>query len=197
MIFFLGAPLSVMADIQIAGRPATAADIHEPTEPVGPVAGDNLLAVFNFAGGVRGLFESRKGLAGRGKADDTLMGLAIVGTEGTLSLRFSDFRRSDLKISRCAVAPDDDAAYEVIPVLDERAIPGVAPADFSLCGQPDIPRAPMFVTAVRYAAWDLLQAIESDRQPLSNVTNACTVSEMIAAVYASHFEGRRITWPIG
>lgn len=192
MVFFFGDPLSVMADIQTDGRPATAAELHEPTEPVGLVAGDNLLAIYNFPNGVRGTFESRKGLAGLGKAGDTLMGLAIVGTEGTLTLRFNDYQRSGLKISRCSVAPDDDAAYEVIPVVDERIIPDTPPADLSLCGQQDIPRAPMFVTAVRFAAWDFLQAIDQDRQPISNSSNARTVSEMIAAAYTSHFEARQV-----
>lgn len=51
---------------------------------------------------------------------DTLMGLAVVGSEGTLSLRFNDFNRSDLKISRLPVAPDDDVAYEILPVAEDR-----------------------------------------------------------------------------
>lgn len=195
MVFFLGKPLSIMADIQVDGRPATPADWHAPTEPVGPVAGDDILATFTFAGGVRGLFESRKGLRGAERPGDTLMGLSVVGADGTLSLRFDDVRRRELKLSRRAAAPDDEAAYEPVPVPVARPIPGAAPPDLSLCGRGDIPRAPMFVEAVRWAAWDLLQAIGEDRQPLFNADSACVVAEMIEAIYTAHFEGRRIVWP--
>ncbi len=196
MLYMFGNPLSVTADLRVEGRLATRADFHEPTEPVGPVAGDDLLAVFNFPEGVRGLFESRKGLRGQGKSGDTVMGLAVVGTEGTLSLRFDDVRRRELKISRCRVAPDDEAVYENVPVVDDRRIPGAGPADLSLGGRRDIPRPPMFVEAPRFAAWDLVQTIGTARQPVSNAGNARIVSEMIQAIYTSHFEGRRISWPL-
>jgi predicted dehydrogenase len=191
MTFFFGEPLSVIADIRVDGRPAVPADYHEATEPVGPVAGDDLFAAFGFGDGVRGIFESRKGLRGRTGTSGTVMGLSVVGTEGTLSLRFDDALARDLKLSRLDVAPDDGADYAVIPVTEDRTIPGAAPLDYSLCGRMDIPRAPMFIAANRFAAWDLIRSIQEDRLPVSNVHSARTALAMIHSVYAAHFSGLR------
>ncbi|MGB9408729.1 MAG: Gfo/Idh/MocA family oxidoreductase [Terracidiphilus sp.] len=196
MTFFFGNPRSVISDISVDGRPAALADFHEPSEPVGPVAGDDIMAVFDFRDGIRGIFESRKGLRDRTRETITVMGLSVIGTNGTLSLRFDDRRPRDLKISRLDVAPDDAAAYEVIPVRDDRVVPAAAPIDYSLCGRRDIPRAPMFVEANRFAAWDLTRSIEETRLPVSNVYSARTALEMICGIYASHLDGKRIAFPL-
>jgi hypothetical protein len=124
------------------------------------------------------------------------MGLAVIGANGTLSLRFDDRRARDLKISRLDVAPDDATAYEVIPVRDGRVVPGAAPIDYSLCGRRDVPRAPMFVEGNRFAVWDLMRSIEETRLPVSNVYSARTVVEMICGIYASHLDGKRIAFPL-
>ena len=58
MIDIGGPPRWVSSHITVAGRDAVRADRREGSEPVGPVAGDNIAAVFGFDGGVRGLFDS-------------------------------------------------------------------------------------------------------------------------------------------
>jgi len=66
MIAIAGRPEWVFGQVTVQGRDATRADVHQATEPVGPIAGDSISAMFGFAHGVRGGFETTAGLY-RGK----------------------------------------------------------------------------------------------------------------------------------
>lgn len=194
--FFFGAPQYVWADITVGGRPITKADRAETVEPIGPAAGDAVFAHFRFPGDVRGIFESRRGLA-KPRSGILRLGITVIGSEGTLSMRFSDSTtRSPLRISRRPVPPEDETCYEEVPLTETRVIPGAAPLELDLCGQPDIPNEKRFLTNNRFAAWDLIQSIEEDRQPISNVYNARLVVEMICGIYASALQGRVIPFPL-
>lgn len=195
--FFFGAPECVYADITVGGRPITKSDRAGTVEPIGPAAGDNVFAVFRFPGGVRGIFESKRGLAGR-----TLgvihMGITVVGTDGAISMRFNDSAgpESKLRISRRVGPVEDETAYEGVPLTEDRVIPGAEPLDYSLCGHPDIPHAKFFRDTSRFAVWDLMRAIEEGRQPVSNVYNARLAQEMIQGIYAAHLSGRVVRFPL-
>ncbi|MCL5671418.1 MAG: hypothetical protein M1423_09020, partial [Acidobacteria bacterium] len=85
------------------------------------------------------------------------MGVTVQGTKGAVSLRFCDGVPEDrLRISRTPGPVEDHAHYEVVPLTEERTIPGTEPLDYSLCGLPDICRAKWILEANRFAAWDLL-----------------------------------------
>jgi predicted dehydrogenase len=204
--FLFGAPHRVMAEIFTAGQLATLADVArlKLVEPVGPAVGDDVFASFRFSGGVRGLFESRHGIFDIKDASfdrergPRHMGLSVVGTKGVLSLRFDDMgtHRRPLLISRGLGFPDADARFEEIPLVETRHIPSAEPLDYTLCGQPDIPSARWFLEAGRFAAWDLIRAIEEDRQPVSSIHGARLVVEMIQGIYASHLSGGAVTFPL-
>lgn len=192
--FFFGEPESVWAEVMSDGKPIGRGATCETVEPIGPTAGDEIFASFRFPCGVRGLFESRRGLADPTK-QSTQMGIAVIGTKGTLSLRFGDMKDAALQISRRPSPPDADAAYEEVVVTDRRTIPDAAPLDESLRGS-QTPWARMFLTSNRYAVWDLMQSIEEDRQPQSNMYNARLALEMIYAIYASQLAGGAIQLPL-
>jgi predicted dehydrogenase len=192
--FFFGAPESVWADVLVDGRPVRTGEVTATVEPIGPAAGDEIFAAFRFPHGVRGLFESRRGLADPSR-QRTQMGIAVVGTDGTLSLRFDDNREAALQISRRPSPPDVDAQFEAVPVVDARTIPGAAPLDDSLRGV-HTPLASLFLKSNRYAVWDLMRAIQEDRQPTANVYHARQALEMIYAVYASQLTGSVIRFPL-
>ncbi len=195
MVFFFGQPVYVSAEITTRGCSVKVTDRSRTIEPIGPAAGDRVFAYFGFSGGVRGIFESQKGLYEPAK-DFPWMGVTVNGTKGTLSLRFDDARERPLLISRQACGPEYGAHYMEVPLTEDRVIPNAAPLDYSLCGRIDIPAAPMFLESNRFAAWDLMQAIEEDRRPTSDVYDARTVLEMICGVYASHLAGGvRVTLP--
>lgn len=196
--FFFGAPEYVFADVATNGRPITKGDVNKKTvEPIGPAAGDDIFASFRFPRGVRGIFESRRGL--REGTPASHMGITVIGAKGSLSMRFEDGQvppLRPLRISRLAGPPEDESRYEVVPLTEYRTIPGAAPFDYSLCGQTDIPHAPLFLHSNRYAVWDLMCAIEEDRQPVSNVYNARLTVEMIQGIYASAISRRVVSFPL-
>lgn len=195
MLYFFGHPDHVSAEITREGCPVQRGDRTETVEPVGPVAGDRVLACLAWNSGVRGTFESQANLFRFGDAFPQL-GLSVHGTRGTLSLRLDDARDRPLLLSREAGPPESDLLYQQVTPVEERHIPGAAPLDYGLCGQPDIPRAPMFLEGNRYGVWDLMQAIESGRQPLANIYDARAVQEAIYGMYASHLaNGSRIALP--
>ena len=195
--FFFGPPEYVYADITADGRPISRRDRAQTVEPIGPAAGDSVFALFRFPGDVRGVFESKRGLAG--KAPGVIhMGITVIGTEGALSMRFNDSGSSEssLRLSRRPGPPEDATCYQEVPLTEDRVIPGAAPLDYSLCGQPDIPKARLFLETSRFAVWDLMRAIEGGRQPICNVYHARLALEMIYGIYASHLAGSRATFPL-
>ena len=193
--FFFGAPEYVWAEVTDAGRPIVKTDRTKTVEPLGPVAGDNIYAVFSFAGGIRGVFETRKGLYDYERGVNN-MGISVAGTAGTLTMLFDDRGDRSLRISRSPAQPGGMDRFEDVLLREDRHIPGAAPLDYALCGQPDIPRASFFLEANRFAAWDLMRSIEEDRLPVSNQYNARLAQEMIYAIYASNLARKSIYFPL-
>jgi len=127
---FFGTPEYVFADVTVNARPITKADRSETVEPIGPAAGDDVFAYFRLPGGVRGVFESNRGLRDRTPASH--MGITVIGTEGTLSIRFEDSRDRPLRplrISRLPGPPEDESHFEIVPLTEDRTIPGAEPLD--------------------------------------------------------------------
>ncbi len=195
--FLFGPPSRVWADVRIGGRPISKQDRITTVEPVGSAAGDDIFACFSFPCGVRGLFESKRGL--QGIADGVVhMGVTVVGTKGKLSMRFNDRATPvcPLRMSSQPGPPEDPAPWMEVPLIETRSIPRAEPIDYSLAGQPDIPAAHFFLEANRFAVWDLLRAIQEDRQPVSNVFNAATTLEMIHGIYTSSLAKKEIALPL-
>jgi hypothetical protein len=192
-----------MADVTLKNRPIARKDREEKTvEPIGPSAGDSIFASFHFPNGVRGIFESRRGLSSGEMVKKTgivNMGLCVVGTKGAISMRFKEFPShpvEKLRISRRAGPIEDASSDEEVPIMEERSIPGAEPLDYSRCGRMDVPDARFFLEANRFAAWDLICSIREDRQPVSNMYNARLVQEMIQGIYASSLSRRVVTFPL-
>jgi predicted dehydrogenase len=193
--YFFGPPESVMADIRIEGRLAARSDRVETVEPIGPVIGDDIFAVFQLKNGVRSIFETRRGLQQPEQAEPHL-GIRVMGTEGVLSLRFGSGERQRLLISRQRCYPEDNPNFEEVELHEDRMIPGAEPVDYSLCGKMDVPEPPRFLDANRFSVWDLMRAIEEDREPIASLTDARVVVEMIHGIYAAHLERRTLTFPL-
>lgn len=186
-VYFFGAPEYVFADVRQAGQPITPQSRIDATEPVGLCAGDNIWASFRLPGEVNGVFESRKGLC----RDQVRMGITVVGTEGTISVRYDNERK--LRISKSQMPPEDEAHYKVVPLNEDREIPeSSTELDLSCYGSP----AWYFANANRFAALDLIDAIENDREPACTAKDAVISLEMIYAIYRSSLEHRAIELPL-
>jgi predicted dehydrogenase len=196
LIFIFGEPTAVRAEVLTNGIPIVATDRTATIEPVGPTAGDDIFATFRFPGGVRGIFESRQGLLAE-SGGSVHMGVTVQGTKGSVTLRFCDgVPEDELRISRTPGPVEDHASYETVPLIEDRVIPRAYPLDFSLCGHTDICSARWILEANRFAAWDLLQAIEGGSKPISNERTARLALEMIYGIYASHLSDGAIRFPL-
>ena len=122
------------------------------------------------------------------------MGICVTGSKGMLSFRFADSQREPqpLRFSNAPCAPANESVVETIELKEERVIPGAAPLDYSLWGG----GGPIFMEAGRFAFWDLMQAIQANRQPVTNIDDARAALEMIYGVYASHLAKSPIDFPL-
>ncbi|MEI2999872.1 MAG: hypothetical protein V8T86_03055 [Victivallis sp.] len=138
------------------------------------------MAYYRFPNGVRGFFESRKNLASCGLR----MGVTVAGTEGMLAVRYDDKR--ELRLCRSSLPPEDEARFETVGLPPEPEIPGAEPLDPAKIGF-----MPYFAVNNRRAAWDLLRAVEENREPAASARDAQMVLEMIQGAYASQLAGGR------
>jgi len=192
--FLFGAPETVYAEVTTNGQPIVKTSRNKTFEPIGPAAGDRIFASFRFPNNVRGIFESQKDIYKSGDIH-THMGITVVGTKGTLTMRFDDVFDRQLRISRKPCPAEYESDFEIVPLNESRIIPGVEPRDYSSLDH-DIPKVPIFLESTRYAAWDLMNSIEADRQPVSNVYTARTTLEMIYGIYNSSLTQGVIKFPL-
>ncbi len=189
MNFLFGTPEHLFAEVTVNGRPLQKSDRAVTTEPLGAVAGDNLFAHLHYANNVRGFFESRKGIFQPG--NPVRMGITAVGTQGALSMRYTlttEEGERKLRLTRSTGAVEDAADYEEVPLIEERIIPGAEPLQMDFM--------PYYSINNRFAAWDLMEAIKEDRDPIAGVKEAVEVLEIIQGIYQSQLAGQRIPLPL-
>jgi predicted dehydrogenase len=174
MIYFLGDPQWCMADITHNGLPATPADIREATEPLGPVLGNRIHALYGFEKGIAGHFSSMKSRDG----DGGRWGLRICGTRGVV-----------------------DIANDVVPVVRWLEDPSWRGTTEGRTWKP-LPNLPEFTVTDeqrerhQFLAADLLAAIEEDRAPQADLAIARKAQEMIQAAFAAYTTGGRVSLPL-
>jgi predicted dehydrogenase len=170
MRFFVGDAAWMTAQVTVEGRELALGDVRQPSEPVGPVAGDCVNSYFAFKSGVAGFFDSRRDQAGGGRR----FGMEIVGSEGILSLRGG---------------AGGEAMIYPHPVF----LPAEEKQQWRRLDQePD----ESLHTGNQRAVIDLIAAIEEDRQPLSSARDAVAALEMILGAYEAQITGRRVPLPM-
>lgn len=188
MRLFGGDATWASAELLADARLTTAADLRPGAEEIAPIAGNGLRASYGFSGvgangGVIGHFESYAGL-GEG---EELFGLELVGENRQLSLR-GGFTKRLLHYPRPYINPG--AAYDRWePIVTPNVEPGDVPG-------PDIDSAILVQRANHRLVYDLLAAIEEDREPASSGERARDALELIQAIAAAHSQGGRVTLPL-
>ena len=181
--WLFGLPESVYSDVRWNGNHITADDTVETTEPLGLCAGNEIFAHFRFKNGINGIFESRCSLVP--PVSDKRMGITVCGTEGSLTIRYTNDR--SLRICRNFPVPTEDSnLYETAELPPMEEIPGAEPIDYAAWKlDPAVYHNLYFAGNNRRAAWDLIQAIEQGREPLAGIESAVESLEMIVGVYQS------------
>ncbi len=175
---FSGVPRWCQATALANGRPATREDIHEATEPLGPIIGDTIQAVFGFDNGVTGSYSTVKNSGEKGNR----WGIDVYGTTGVVSIRMEG-------------AP-------FVPLIRVLRGPAWLPDAEKGIGWEPLPNAPVTTivhpSADRYApiTGDLIAAIREGRAPAASLQEGRASLEMVSAVFASHISGKRVTLPL-
>ena len=179
MMAFAGEPRWASGHVAVGDRDATTDDTGEGNAPVGPIIGDSISAIFGFDDGVRGFFESTAGLAIPGESNfDNLYGLSLECERAALELR----EPGDVYIYPAPrVLPDiKDLAWERVWLPEWHERPEHAPP---------LLRQNWLSIGNRTLARDLIDAVETDREPLSSIRMVRFVNEMVEGVYSSHLQG--------
>lgn len=175
-----GAPLACTATVLQKGKPATKADLQEGSEGVGPLAGNEVHARFELAGGPPAFFDSIQ-KAGTNEAG---FGVQVIGTKGIIDLRVD---REPLAHYRKGSPFDARAASEPWQPLTSGGIG--APEPIAKLGD-DLAKH-------HTAGRDLVTAIREDREPLCSGEEGRLTIEMICAVFESHRQGgARVAFPL-
>ena len=179
MDHFGGKPQSCYGTVWQDGRPIRKADVKPGKEGIGPLAGDEVHAVYRLSNGVTGYFDSVR----NGRGDPTRFGLRIFGSEGVLQLHNTGHLPDTQFLSDSSWSPGR-TGKKWIPVTSA----GV--------GKPEpLPNDGLHGGNVR-AVKDLIAAVEEDRQPISNIQEARTATEMIVAVFESQRTGGPVKFPL-
>ncbi len=155
-------------------------------EPRGKVAGTDVFAACRFPKEIRGIYESRRGLFRK----QVRMGVTVAGAEGCLSVRYDEQRA--LRFILSPYPPEDESAYENVPLRENRVIPGVLPLDYSAFSASAIR---YFMDNNRFASADFLEAVRDQREPVASASQAKLTLEIIEAMYQSALTGRKVVLP--
>lgn len=176
---FGGQPQWCSGTVYQNGRPITKKDVVEGAEGIGPLAGDNVHAMYRLSGGVVAYFDSVRNAAGR----PSRFGLQIFGSKGIVQI-FDTGHLPDM-----FYLPDSSWA----PGRSKKAWIPVSSAGV---GKPEPLENRKLEGGNILAVRDLIAAIEADRQPQSNIEEARTATEMIVAVFESQRTGGPVTFPL-
>jgi predicted dehydrogenase len=165
------------ARVTQSGRPVARADVREGNEGLGPLAGDGVDAMFRL-GGAMAYFASHKGRAG----NPSRYGMAIHGSKGILEVGFG-YLPSVKLLADPSWSPGRT---------------GTAWADVSSqgIGEPEPLQDLGLHGGNLLIVRDLIRSVEEDRQPLGSIHEARAATEMIAAVFESHRQGRAVKLPL-
>ncbi len=178
--YFGGKPISCSAVLRQDGKRVTKADVKQGNEALGLLAGNEVHARYEMQRGMIACFAS---IANDG-TKNAGFGLQIIGSEGIIDIT-------------CDV---QTLAYLVPgnpfrPTTKPR--PWV-PITSAGVGKPE-PLKNLNETIGHHVglARDLIDAMQSDRQPLCNMYEGATTVEMICAVFASHQQNSAaVTFPL-
>jgi predicted dehydrogenase len=174
MRYFVGDPQWCFSDITVGGKPATKADVHEATEPLGPIVGDRIHAMYGFKDGIKGYFASTKTAEGGGGR----WGIDIYGSKGVVSIR-------------------QDVKDPVHVLFDPSWSPGGREAQWQvLPGAVDAPAQPDFMNRNLPITSDLLAAIQENRLPKVSLQDGRASLEMGQAVYESYVQKAPVRFPL-
>src|SRR5262245_14213750 len=163
-----GQPTWCFARLEQNGKPVTKEHVKAGNEGLGPLAGDDVVAMYGLESGATAYFASKRAMStGNGR-----FGLQIYGSKGVLEILTGHLPS--------------------VPFLpDPLWSPGQSsktwiPVSSAGIGKPEPLKEGGLNAGNILAVKDLISAIDNDRQPECNMYEARATIEMICAVFESH-----------
>ena len=181
MRLIAGDPKWCFAEVRVKGKPVTKDDVHDGREGYGPVAGDEINAMYRFDGLAMGYFSSHRARHGAGDR----WGIRLFGSKGIITIgQGGDRPRSSWFV--------DDPTWQ--PGRSKAKWQQITSAGI---GKPEtIENVEDTHRGNEIIAHDLIRAIETDTQPKGNIYDARGALEMILAVHESHRLKKAVTLPL-
>jgi predicted dehydrogenase len=178
MRFFAGDARWCFASVRDNGEPVSEKHVHDGAEGIGPLAGDEIHAVYRFDGITMGYFSTHRARHGAAKR----FGLQVYGSKGILIMTTG-------------------AVPEMWFIEDPSWQPGRSGTQWkrissSGIDKPETLKYPGLDYGNHLIALDLIRAIETDTQPKGSMYDGRTALEMIMAVYESHRLGVPVELPL-
>ncbi|MBL7188252.1 MAG: Gfo/Idh/MocA family oxidoreductase [Phycisphaerae bacterium] len=178
MRLFAGDPQWCFARVSDGGKPVTKSEVRDGAEGIGPLAGDEIHAMYRFSGTAMGYFSTHRARDGAAER----FGLQLFGTKGILTMT-------------TGVLP------EIWLVEDPSWQPGRSGARWKRItsagtDKPETLTDHGHALGNRLIALDLIRAIETDTQPKGGMYDGRAALEMILAVYESHRLGEPVDLPL-
>ncbi|MDX1980352.1 MAG: Gfo/Idh/MocA family oxidoreductase [Bryobacteraceae bacterium] len=174
MRYYCGDPLWVFSHVTEQGREVTQSMMRHATEPVGMVGGDSIAAMFLFPNGVHGYFGSMASTDRTGRR----FGVSLMGSKAFAFVPLNDVPSAEPYLLRSpAWAPEKGEPWERVNY----------PAG----------RKPKTRELTNHAmAIDLIEAIETGREPLCGARDGRWTVEMVAGIYQSQLSGGKVAFPL-
>ena len=178
MRFFAGDPKWCFARVRDGGKLVTKSQVRDGAEGIGPLAGDEIHAMYHFGGTTTGYFSTHRARHGASKR----FGLQIYGTKGILTMTTG-------------------AVPEIWLVEDPSWQPGRSKAKWKRISSAGIDKPESLTDrghhfGNRLIALDLIRTIETNTQPKGSVYDGRAALEMILAVYESHRLNKPVELPL-
>lgn len=178
MRFFAGDPKWCFAQVRDGRKPITKEEVRNGAEGIGPLAGDEIHAMYRFGGTVMGYFSTERAAHGAAKR----FGLQIFASKGILT-------------TTTGAVPEvwfnEDPSWQ--PGQSKTGWKQISSAGVD---KPETLSDPSHSFGNRLIALDLIRAIETDTQPQGSIYEGRAALEMILAVYESHLSNSHVEFPL-
>jgi predicted dehydrogenase len=178
MRFFAGDARWCFASVRDNREPVTEKHVRDGAEGIGPLAGDEIHAVYRFDGITMGYFSTHRTRHGAAER----FGLQVYGSRGVLTMTTG-------------------GVPEIWFVEDPSWQPGRSKAQWKLISsagidKPESLKYPGLDYGNRLIALDLIRAIETNTQPKGSMYDGRAALEMILAIYESHRLNAEVELPL-